>query len=153
MKTALLKSLVVAILFCQPLFAQGSSLASKKLQRILNAMSFSELTTEADLIKQVKVACQNSQCSAAEQSQAQALAAKMSHCQLPQLKTAGVDNRDLSYLCRTQQAMLGCDSLVTPLMRKMCYSANGYSLQTLAVKENSILKGSRQPASVPKKSK
>ncbi len=119
---------------------------SPKVVRILNAVNLGSFPSESELLSQLTTSCQNNSCNTLEFSQVNELGLRLVHCQLDYLKSKGITNGDAQFLCRPKQAILTCDTLSTPLMRKMCYTANQHSLKTLTQKE-SRFQQKRLPAS------
>jgi len=139
---------IFAILACASSLAfdkQQQSL-SPKVIRILNALSLGGFPSESDLLLQLSTSCQNNTCNKQELSQIQEMGLRLVHCQLPYLKAKGIVNKDAQFLCRPQQAVLTCDTLSTPLMRKMCYTGNQHNLKILTQKE-ARFRQKRLPAS------
>lgn len=108
---------------------------SPKVVRILNAVNLGSFPSESKLLSQLSTSCKNNSCNTLELSQIQEMGLRLVHCQLPYLKSKGIINGDAQFLCRPKQAVLTCDTLSTPLMRKMCYTGNRHSLKTLTQKE------------------
>lgn len=143
-------SFVMTLLFIGSWTAQAqpdshTSIYTTKLIRIVNAMNVGNFETESSYRDMLKTACKRNQCNSQEKQTIQMMAREIVHCRVEHLKSHGIENSDATNICTSKQAMLGCDSLATPLLRKMCYTGNGYNVQVLRMKEAKLKK--RLPAS------
>ena len=117
---------------------------SSKLRNIAMAISVGNFSTEKEYLNMLETACKRNLCSSAEQRQLQVVGTQLVACQTNNLKHFGVSNQDVNDVCETKLPIQGCDSLATPLLRKMCYSGNKYDLKILVQKERHMQK--RLPA-------
>ena len=122
-----------------------TTIYTAKLIAIVNALNVGQFDSEKAYQEQLKVACDRNRCTKLEQQTIQSIGHQIINCKLTHLKAHGIINSDANNLCQADQAILGCDSLPNSLLRKMCYTSNKYSLQTLKVKEQRLSK--RRPAS------
>ena len=126
-----------------------NSIYTQKIKRVVNAVDIGDFNTESGFIDVLKTACERNKCSTLETQTIQSIGQQMVFCRVTHLKAHGIDNPSATTLCNSKQAMYGCDSLATPLFRKMCYTGNNYNLKVWQQKESKYK--SRMPASVPKK--
>lgn len=125
------------------------SIYTQKIKRIVNAIDLGDLNLESDLIARLKTSCERNQCSPLEIQTIQNVGQQLILCRVKHLKAHGIINQSAITLCNSKQVILGCDTLATPLFRKMCYSGNNYSLSLWKQKEAKFK--SRRPASEPEK--
>ncbi|MCB0378909.1 MAG: hypothetical protein KDD33_10485 [Bdellovibrionales bacterium] len=116
-----------------------------KVKSILQAVSIVNFQTERQYMDMLSTSCKNSKCNPSESAKLVELGRQLVACNQDYLKKHGVQNGDAETLCQSKQPIFNCDSKANSLMRKMCYSANGYSLKVWAQKEQSFKK--RMPAS------
>lgn len=128
-----------------PTADRHSTIYTAKLVAIVNALNVGSFNTETAYQRQLSTACQRNQCSSLEKQTIKSIGQQIVHCKLKHLKSHKIVNSDANVICGSEQAMLGCDSLATPLLRKMCYTGNRYSLKALKLKERNMKK--RLPAS------
>jgi hypothetical protein len=128
---------------------EHSSIYTKKIVQIVNAMNVGDFSTEQDFQSMLQTACERNQCNSTEKKSIQLLGQEVIHCKIKHLKSHGIQNADARSICESKQSMLGCDTLATPLLRKMCYTGNSYNTQVLKMKE--VKMKNRQPASAPSK--
>ena len=124
-----------------------STIYTSKIKRIVNALNVGNFSTEKDFINQLIIACETNKCSTLETQTIQSVGQQIALCHIRHLKAHNIENSDATNLCNSQQVMLGCDTLATPLMRKMCYTGNKYSLKIWQEKELKIKSRKRMPAS------
>ncbi len=124
---------------------QHSTIYTKKIKTLVKAINIGQFKTEEDYQNMLTVACERNQCSSGEREAIKIIGQEFVQCRLTHLKSHGVFNSDAINICDSKQAIFACDSLQTPLLRKMCYHSNKYSIQVLKEKESKIQK--RQPAS------
>jgi len=129
----------------KPVKDSHSSIYTKKLIQIVSAINVGEFSTERNYQAMLKTACERSRCNSQEKQTIQLMGQEITNCKIKHLKSHGIENSDARNICESKQALLGCDTLATPLLRKMCYTGNKYNLQVLKLKELKLKK--RQPAS------
>ncbi|MEM7645927.1 MAG: hypothetical protein AAF203_03360 [Pseudomonadota bacterium] len=140
-------ALFLAFVFAQNVFANPpqKSIYTEKIKKIVNALPVGNFDTDKEYFDMLKVSCKRNNCSPLEQQGIKAIGHQVVHCKTKHLKTQNIENKDATSICETKLPMLGCDTLATPLLRKMCYTSNSYNLQVLKLKEFKIRK--RLPAS------
>lgn len=122
-----------------------NTIYTKKIKRIVNAVNIGDFSKESDYMKMLQTACQRNKCNGIETQTIRSVGHQIVHCKITHLKAHGIENPDAVSICNSKNAMIGCDSLSTPLLRKMCYTGNNYSLQVLRQKETKMQR--RMPAS------
>ncbi len=122
-----------------------TSIYTDKLVRIVNAMNLGRFDSEDQYFSMLKTACQRNQCSPLEHETITNIGQQIVGCQIKHLKAHGIINQDATSICESKQAIFGCDSLATSLLRKMCYSGNNYSMKVWRTKEMKLQR--RLPAS------
>ncbi|MCJ8275846.1 MAG: hypothetical protein HRT44_12320 [Bdellovibrionales bacterium] len=142
MKTLILS---FAVLFSISSFAQTPHSFSQKTKDIVKAVDVGSFSTEKEYIKMLNTSCKRSQCSSLESIKIKEAGQNIVLCNMNYLKRNNLKNSDATNICNHKQPIFGCDSNATPLLRKMCYSANKYSLSLWKKKEFKIKK--RFPAS------
>ncbi len=126
-----------------------TTIYTAKIKTLVKAINIGQFENEKDYQEMLKVACERNKCNSAEMEAIKIIGREFVHCQLSHLKSHGVQNSDAVNICESKQAIFACDSLATPLLRKMCYHSNNYSLQVLQEKESKM--NNRSPASVKSK--
>lgn len=122
------------------------SIYTAKVKRIVKAINIGDHSTEMEYLDMLALSCQRNKCDSTETETVQMVGKQIINCQISHLKSHQVENQDATNICISKNAMLGCDSLATPLLRKMCYTGNNYSLKTYDQKEKKIK--NRLPASI-----
>ncbi len=122
-----------------------NTIYTKKIKRIINAINVGDFLSEEEYLKMLQTACKRNACNSVEKETVIDVGQQIIHCKIEHLKVHGIENADAISICNSTNAMIGCDSLATPLLRKMCYTGNNYSLQVLKNKEYRLL--NRVPAS------
>lgn len=130
----------------KPVVDHHNSIYTMKIKRIVNAIDLGNFPTEEKYLGMLKTACERNSCSAIEKQTVQSVGQQIVNCQIKHLKSHNIENSDATTICQSKQAMLGCDSLATSLLRKMCYTGNRYSLSVWKQKEKKTYKN-RMPAS------
>ncbi len=131
----------------KPMQDSHNSIYTPKIKRIVNAMNIGEFSTDTEYFAMLKTACDRNKCSSLETQTIQSVGQQIVFCQIKHLKAHGIENPDATSICKSSQAMLGCDTLATSLLRKMCYTGNQYSLKTWQEKELRNKARNRMPAS------
>lgn len=131
----------------EPIKDSHNSIYTPKIKRIVNAINIGDYKTEDQYFDMLQTACNRNQCSPMEKQTIKSVGEQIVFCQVKHLKAHGIDNPDATNICQSQQAMLGCDTLATSLLRKMCYTGNKYSLRTWQEKELRFNRNRRLPAS------
>jgi hypothetical protein len=124
---------------------------TEKVKRIANAISVGIFNNDDEFYAMLKTACERNNCSLTERQTLQNVGQQMVFCHINHLKAHGIVNSDATYLCESKQSILGCDTLATPLLRKMCYTGNQYSIKTFQEKEIRLRSKRRTPASIKAK--
>ena len=132
----------------KPVADSHNTIYTAKIKRVVNAVNIGDFTTDSQYYSMLKTACERNKCTNLEKQTIQSVGKQLVACQIKHLKSHGIENPDATNICGAKQAIFGCDSLASPLLRKMCYSGNKYSLNTLQQKERKIK--SRAPASTSK---
>jgi hypothetical protein len=122
-----------------------TTIYTENIIRIVNALDVGSFQTEKDYFKMLITACERNNCSTLEKQNIQLVGEQIINCQIKHLKSHKIANTDAKNICESKQALLGCDTLVTPLLRKMCYTGNQYDLNALIEKEKRMK--NRLPAS------
>lgn len=122
-----------------------STIYTEKIKRVVNAIDIGNFTTDKSYLKMLATACKRNQCSPLETQTIQSVGEQIIHCKIKHLKAHGIENPDANSICESTQAMYGCDSLPSQILRKMCYTGNNYSLSVWKQKERKFK--SRMPAS------
>lgn len=125
---------------------EHSTIYTKKVMRIVNALNVGDYKTQNEYVDMLSTACKRNQCSSAEVQGVQIVGQEIVLCRLKHLKAHGISNPDANAICGTSQAKLACDTIATPLLRKMCYTGNNYNLAELQKKESKMK--NRMPASL-----
>lgn len=141
MKTLLI---LPVILWVSLSWAQTSDF-TKKTKDIIKAVDIGSFETEKAYMDMLKTACDRSSCNTLETIKIQEAGKHIVLCNMPYLKSNGLKNEHAQSICDHKQPVFGCDSHSTPLLRKMCYSANNYSLSLWEQKEKKL--HNRIPAS------
>lgn len=123
-----------------------STLYTSKVRTLVEALSLLHFQTDTEYLTALKTSCERSQCNDIEKKGILLAGEEVIRCQITHLKSHSILNKDAVMICEFPQPILACDSLRTPLLRKMCYHGNNYSLQALQNKENHFKKSSRLPA-------
>ncbi len=127
-----------------------STIYTAKIIRIVNALNVGEFDSDDQYFKMLNTACKRNKCTSLETQTVQSVGQQIVYCQIKHLKSHGIENSDATALCESKQAIFGCDSLPKPLLRKMCYTGNKYSLKTWQEKEIRLRSKKRMPASLSK---
>lgn len=122
-----------------------STIYTTKVQRITSAINVGDFSSQDSYIKMLDTACQRNHCSPSELEGVRIVGEEIVLCRLTHLKAHGISNPDATSICETSQTQLACDTLATPLLRKMCYTGNNFSLADLIKKERQLKQ--RLPAS------
>ncbi len=153
MKRFLIASIVFIVSFTafskaeKPINDSHNSIYTEKIKRIVNAVNIGDFSTDNDYFSMLQTACERNKCSVQESKTIQSVGQQIVYCQIKHLKAHAIENSDATYICQSKQAILGCDSLSTSLLRKMCYTGNRYSLKTWQEMELRIGSKKRMPAS------
>jgi hypothetical protein len=124
---------------------QHNTIYTKKIKRIVNAVNVGDFSKESEYMEMLQTACQRNRCNNIETQTIRSVGHQIVHCKITHLEAHGIKNPDAISICNSKNAMIGCDTLATPLLRKMCYTGNSYSLRVLRQKEAQMK--SRMPAS------
>ncbi len=122
-----------------------ATIYTQKVKRIVNALNVGDFQTQESYFEMLDTACDRNQCNPAEKEGIRIVGREIVFCRLKHLKAHGISNPDANSLCTTPQAQLGCNTLPSPLLRKMCYTGNKYKLSELMKVEIHLNK--RLPAS------
>ena len=147
---------IVTFLLCPlSLMAQtshnhSSTIYTQKVVRIVNAQNVGDFATERDYLIHLQKACGHNSCNPVERKAVDIVGREIVACKLKHLKSHNIVNSDANNICGAKQVMLACDTLATPLLRRMCYIGNGYSLAIHMQKEKMIQNKKRMPASIKK---
>lgn len=128
---------------------QPQTIYTEKIKNIVRAIPIAPYEKEADLYQMLKKACTRNNCNSLEAKTILRVGRQLVSCKVKHLSVHGITNSDASNICESKHSIYACDSLSTPLLRKMCYSSNRFSLQVLREKEKRIL--NRQPTSIKEK--
>ena len=143
MKTLTLLFTLLSLSICQA--NSKSNGFTKKTKDIILAVEVGRFETEKDYIKMLEVSCKRSQCSTLESIKVKEAGKHIVLCNMNYLAHNKLKNTDATNICGHKQPIFGCDSNSTPLLRKMCYSSNNFSLSLWKKKEFKIK--NRLPAS------
>lgn len=151
MKKTLLMTTIIFVLTSS--FANDSqkiedthnSIYTMKIKRIVNAINLGNFSTDKKYFDVLEVACERNKCSDLEKQTILSVGQQLVNCQVKHLKSHQIENADANSICESKQAIFGCDSLSTSLLRRMCYTGNNYDLALWETKEKKLK--SRLPAS------
>ena len=143
--------LITFLLIATPGFSKDvqdehSTIYTTKVKRIVNALNVGDYETQKSYMDMLATACKRNSCTAPENKGIEIVGKEIVMCRLKHLKAHGIVNSDAVAICENPQAQFACDSIATPLLRKMCYTGNNYSLAELQRREKKMK--NRMPASV-----